>query len=96
MTNWDDAWYLEVTNNSLAEACQRVTEPDLATGLVVQCREFSFEKEARYDVRLGPTKDRTQLDAVRQRYLDKGISSMIVRKEVCIKPVHIDCSAATR
>ena len=92
MANWDDNWFMELFADTKAEACQRITEPDLSNGIVVECREaYSFAR-TRYDVRLGPPLNRAQLDAIRQRYLDKAIFSIIVRKELCVKPVHIDCS----
>jgi hypothetical protein len=84
---------MELFTDSKAEACQRVTEPDLSRGIVVECREPYSTARTRYDVRLGPPMTRTELDGVRQRYLDKGIFSTIVRKEPCVKPVRVDCSA---
>ena len=73
-------WRLEFHEETFEDACALANEPALEFATVWHCQNNGDES---YMVRLGPVEDRSQLDRIRQMYLERHRFSVIVTQDSC-------------
>ena len=90
-------WFMQFQEQSKVHACERAAnEPDLKGSTVVECDDY-YRGQPVFWIRLGPVNDRAELDRIRNRYLQKGVFSVMLRHEECFSSVvRVDCSTAAR
>lgn len=91
-TSWNGKWFMQFSEGSKEAACLRASEPDLRGAVVLRCDAEVFSAVP-FFVRLGPAENRTELDQLRKKYLDRGVFSVILRSEDCSRPLRrVECS----
>lgn len=73
-------WFLEFHEETFEQACTLANEPGLELATVWHCQSNGAES---YMVRVGPAADRTELDAIRERYLSRQKLSLILPEDSC-------------
>lgn len=89
-------WIMEFNVHSRSKACSMLAaDPDFATAKVWQQDiDPRFSKAPSFAIRFGPTTDRSPLDLIRKRYLDRGVFSVITSPRNDPNERLVDCQKA--
>jgi TIR domain len=92
---WNKKWFVQFSEDSKERACRLGSNKDLEGSTVVECYEPAYGWN-HFLVRLGPEDDRTELDRIRKRYLDRGVFSVLLHDEDCSTPLRVvNCAAVS-